>query len=274
MLVLLATFATGCGGGARTTNNSTAQSAPSAADAPLRHYTSLADLGSAIEAQQRADRTQKISMTGGVGPLTLTGQGAIRFDDPGPSVQFSQHVEQNGQPGSGQDFAMVVLQNQVYLKPPATLLVLPPGRPWVQVSPNSTDPTIVQLDQLAQNMRQNIDPALAFKKLGDAASLVEAVDDPLDGTPAVRYRIRMDLAKAAQQQSDPTVREQLTEGLQSGITTVDVLTWVDAQDRTLRALVQQPIPGAQGTFTVDVHYQGWGQPVDISPPPADQVVPS
>jgi hypothetical protein len=58
------------------------------------------------------------------------------------------------------------------------------------------------------------------------------------------------------------------------VSTVESSLWLDARNHPLRVLLAQPLPAGQGTYTVDARYREWGQPVQISAPPADQVAPS
>jgi hypothetical protein len=252
--------------------------APAAAsdpNAPLPRYATPGELGAAAGGQQKADRTAKITLTGGLTGQTagaITGDGALRFDDTGPSMQVTQRI----QLGAGQpplELGIVLLPDQAYVRPPGNTgaLVLPPGKTWLRIVPNSTDPVTQQLAQMVQTIRDNADPTRAFSQFGDAVTIVRAVEEPLDGVRAMRYDLRVDIAKAAEKQTDPKTQQALRNTVQQGLTTLDYGLWLDGSNHILRFLLDQPLPQTQGKLTMDARYRDFGQPVQIDPPPADQV---
>ncbi|WP_445188221.1 hypothetical protein ACTXG6_13975 [Pseudonocardia sp. Cha107L01] len=269
---LLATLLAGCGAG-------TPAGAPAAPPAPpLVKYTTLAQLGTATGTQMKADRTAKLTVTGGSsgGPAqaTTNGDGAISFDPTGSSMRLTEQVQPAGAP-TPLELGFVVLPDEAYVKPPPGVgFPIPPGKSWLRIQPNATDPVSQQFGQLVQALRANADPTLSFTRFGDAATIVSSAEDPLDGAPAVRYLIRVDVAKAAAQAQDPTVAQSLRQTVQNGVSAVESSLWLDARNHPLRVLLAQPLPAGQGTYTVEARYREWGQPVQISAPPADQVAPS
>lgn len=267
--VLVTMLVGGCSG---------APSGTPSAPPPLRHFTTLGELGQAAGAQMRLDKTAKITITGGASggqvQASTTGEGVLRYEQAGPSLQLNERVVPNGSP-SPTELGLIVLPDQAYVKPPANIgLSMPPGKSWLQVRQGATDPVSQQFGQLVRSVRDNADPTQSFSQFGDAASIAETADDTLDSVPTVRYKIHVDIAKAAERQPDPALKQALQDSAQKGMTSVDSMLWVDARNRPLRVLLQQPLPSGQGVFTVDARYRDWGQPVQITAPPADQVVPS
>jgi hypothetical protein len=266
--VSVATLA-GCSGGAA---EAPAPSAP-AADAPLPKYATLADLGAATAAQQKIDKTAKITLNGGLAGQSqsgLTGDGVLRFDDAGASMQITQRIQAGG--GTPQELELVVLPDDAWIRPPAGPAGLPPGKTWLRIKPTATDPVSAQFNQMIQAIRDNADPTKSFAQFGDAISIVETAEEPLDGLRTMRYKLRVDLAKAADRQPDAGLKKSLQDSVQSGLATLDYTLWIDAQNRLARVLVDQPLPRNGGTFSLDARYRDWGQPVQIDPPPADQVL--
>lgn len=88
------------------------------------------------------------------------------------------------------------------------------------------------------------------------AGIVSAGQNRLDTLPVNHYRLEFDAAKA------PELFPELAG--------VPAELWLDAAQRPARFAVEVPGPatGLKGTTT----YHGWGEPVDIQAPPADQVV--
>lgn len=250
-------------------------SPPALAPPPLVTYTSLAQLGTATGNQMKADRTAKITVTGGTsGGATVTnttGDGAIRFDPAGPSMQLTERIQAAGSPPA--ELGIIVLPDQAYVKPPADPSA-PGGKPWVRIQDGASDPVSEQFASVVQSVRANADPTQSFTQFGDAASIVGAAEDPLDGVRAIRYSIRVDVLKAATQENDPSLKQSLEQTAQKGMATVDSSLWLDAWNHPLRVYLRQQLPGAGGTYTVDARYRDWGQPVQIAPPPPDQVAPS
>jgi hypothetical protein len=265
-VAVLAALVAGCGGGPPL--------APSNPP-PLPRYTTLAQLGAATGAQMKADRTTKITVnagtSGGSVQASTIGNGAISFDPAGTSMAITERVQA---PGASKpvELTLVVLPDQAYVKPPPEAgYRLPAGKSWLRIRPNSPDQASQQFGQLVQSVRANADPTRSFTQFGDAASIVQSVEETLDGVRAVRYQIRVDVAKAASQERDPALKQELQQSASSGMSTVDSSLWLDDRNRPLRVLLQQVLPAGQGTYTVDARYRDWGQPVQITSPPADQV---
>lgn len=269
-VVLLCTFVafvgllTGCG--------EPAPAGPVPSAGPSR-FSSLADLSSATTAAQKAAKTAKFTILGGRTGTTQTGlkgEGALRYDDAGPSIQLTQRVQSNN--AAPVDVTIVVLPDVAFVRlPPGYGPALPASKPWVRVRSGSTGRLAQQFAPPIQAVRDTADPATSFAQFGDAVAIVESAEEPLDGVPSARYKIRADLAKAAQNQTDPARRQAFAQSVRAGLTSIDYTMWLDAQNRMMRVLVDQRLPGNQGTFTFDARYRDWGQPVQITVPPPTQV---
>ncbi|MDQ2707007.1 MAG: hypothetical protein M3Z25_04960 [Actinomycetota bacterium] len=280
LVLLLAALLTGCGGGtnAGPTAPSVGPAAPPPAaigvDAPLPRYTSLAELGAATAAAQKVDKTAKITLSGGLSgqaQSAINGDGALRYDEAGPAMQLTQRIQAGG--GAPLEVGLVVLPDSAFLRPPAGAgSALPPGKTWVHIKSDSADPMSLQFNQLIQAIRDNADPTKSFAQFGDAITIVDAAEEQLDGVRTMRYKLRMDLVRAADRQADPTLKQSLQQSVQSGLTTLEYTLWLDSANRLTRVMVDQQLPQNQGTYTLDAHYRDWGQPVQIEPPPPDQVV--
>jgi hypothetical protein len=91
------------------------------------------------------------------------------------------------------------------------------------------------------------------------------LDEPIDGTRAVRYELHADLAEAAAEQ--PALRPT-TAGSLTGL---GYTIWLDENNHPVRTLVDEPIPATPGPYSLDSHYTRWGEPVSIGPPNPIQV---
>jgi hypothetical protein len=248
-------------------------SGPTAGDAPAApaHHADVRELVAAVAERQRAERTARLSLRGELAArdatLRFTGQGVLQVADDGVSVKFSQVVTQPGAPP--QETGFVILPDAAYLRVPPNPDSVD-ARPWVRVDPTSTDPEAQRLAAQAATLAESADPATSLSRYAEATSLVDATDDVIDGDPAVRYTIAVDLVRAAATQTDPAVRDRLEQQVRGGLTRLTSTLWLDPLDRPVRSAVLQELPGI-GTLTILVSYRDWGQPVRIEPPPAGQV---
>lgn len=92
------------------------------------------------------------------------------------------------------------------------------------------------------------------------AGIVSAGQTRLDTLPVNHYWLEFDAAKAP----------ELFPELAGVPAKLPAELWLDAAQRPARFAVEVPGPatGLKGTTT----YHGWGEPLDIQAPPADQVV--
>jgi hypothetical protein len=233
------------------------------------------ELLDAVTARQRTDRTAILQVAGHVedgthGPgepaMTVGGTGALRIEDSGVSVDFTQTLTRSGE--APQSTGFVVLPGQVFLRLPSAQ----PGdpRPWTKVDAASGDAAERTLATLATNVVDSADPTADISRFADASLVADASDDPVEGTPAVRYTIVVDLNRAAELERDPTVRAQLQQQVAGGLTRISSRLWVDAENRPVRSEARQDMPGI-GTLAMTADYRSWGTPVLITPPPANQV---
>jgi len=135
---------------------------------------------------------------------------------------------------------------------------------------NTTGPNAEQLAAPAGTLSESADPTRTLSRDAGATSITGSADDVIDGDPAVRYTIVVDLAEAAAQQADPAVRAQLEQQVRGGLNRVTSTLWVDAVDHPVRSEVRQNLPGI-GTLAITGSYRDWGRPVQIEAPPATQV---
>jgi hypothetical protein len=252
-LGLGAMLLTGCG---------TASPAPGAGGAHLRDVRQLVD---AVAARQRADGTAKLTLRGeitGAAAQRFTGDGVLRVGGDGVAVRFTQVVTRKG--AAPEETGLVVLPGQAFLRHG------PDGKAWTKLDPGSADPDARRWTAMASSLSDSADPTATLARYADATSITDATDDVVDGDPAVRYTIVLDLARAAAAETDPAARQRLEEQVRGGLTRVTSTLWVDPQDRPIRTAVRQDLPGV-GTLDLLGTYRDWGRPVDIEPPPAADV---
>ncbi|HEX4356390.1 MAG TPA: hypothetical protein VH141_02635 [Pseudonocardia sp.] len=238
---------------------------------PLPMFSSAADLGTAIGAAQKTARTATVTLTGsieGQPKSDVDGVGVIRMDDEGPSMQVAEQLDRG--PGVPGDVDLVILPSTVYLKPPADI-ALPPRKTWLQVTPESRDTFVQGFNPLIDSLRDSLQPSEMITRFGDAVSIVDSAQEPIDGTPAVRYDLRIDLTKAAADRGNPASAQAAKTAVTAGQTTQDLKMWVDEKNNLVRTTSSQQTSGTPGVFTLDAHYGEWGKPIKIAPPPLEEV---
>lgn len=247
-----------------------AGSATAAAPSGIARHYEITELVKAVSDRQRADQTAKISLRGevtGASTIRFTGEGVLRVVSDAVSVKFTQVVTQKG--AAPQETGFVVLPDAVFMRPP----VRPgetPKEPWVKIDQNSADPEVRKLGAQAATLTESADPTRALTRYADATLISDTIDDVIDGDPAVRYTIVVDLARAATLEPDPSRKAQLEQQVRTGLTRVTSMLWLDGDGHPVRSAVNQELPGI-GTLAITGSYRDWGQEVVIDPPQAAQV---
>jgi hypothetical protein len=132
------------------------------------------------------------------------------------------------------------------------------GGKFLQIDPSdSSDPMAAQF----QGMSGQLDPTGALSGLRDAIRSVEKAGEPeeVGGALAQPYTVTVDTATALSSQP---------EALAEAASLPPELTytyWIDGDDLMRRMLAELPTGAMDATFT------GWGEPVEIVAPSADQI---
>lgn len=239
---------------------------------PMPRYANLTELGTAVSNQMKLDKTAKLTMNITVSGKPVTdGEVMLLVGPTGSAVRSDQRVYTGG---AASEISIIVLPDQAYVKAPVQL-PLPPGKSWARLRPDTSNAMLQPIVRAARETQQNVDPTQRLVQMSGAATIVESVEEPLDGVRTMRYRARIDLNQAAAQVTDPWLKENVQRLLalarSTGSSTMDYVLWLDEQNRLQRFLVEQPLPAGQGTVRTEARYHDWGMPVDIQPPPADQV---
>lgn len=225
----------------------------------LPRYYDPAQLVAALEQQKRTHRTARLTLRGeviGKSTRSVTGDGELRLGDDGAAVRLDQVLTEQG--AAPVETGFVVLPGAVYVR-------RGPAAPWTRVDRGTPDRDTRRLAAMAATLTDGADPTANLTRYGGAALIADAADDVVDGGPAVRYEIVVDLTRAAALQQDRLVRAQLQAQVEGGLTRISALLWVDAQHRPVRSAVRQYLPGF-GVFDLVSTYRDWGAPVAISAP--------
>jgi hypothetical protein len=139
----------------------------------------------------------------------------------------------------------------------------PAGKPWLLVTPDSTNPTARNLAASLEAVRRSasLDHFSAFASA--ARSVTLAGKESINGTPVDHYSIQVDVAKL------PEGTPGRAPLLATGITTLPIELYVDDQGRPVKATQDLTVQG-QHTSTV-ITFSKFNEPVSITAPPPDQV---
>jgi hypothetical protein len=214
-------------------------------------------------------------------PMTFTmrGQGVIDFSGAASSMTMEM-------PGMG-GFEMRQVENTIYMKVPEEFAAQMSGaKPWMEMDLDDVakQQGSVNLGQTQSGVAQ--DPTGQFEYLRGVSESVEKVGkEQVRGTQTTRYRVTIDLKKAAAQEG-PEAREAYDETIEMlGASKLPVGVWLDDQNRIRRFAMNLTIPMPENaaspnasledaktrTQTV-VEYYDFGVPVDVQAPPRDQTM--
>lgn len=153
-----------------------------------------------------------------------------------------------------------------------------PGKPWLRLSTGDLkDPRLGETSRVFQTAVGQI--AGAIKQAtgeSDMANIrpgkltADPADDTLNGTKVRRYEGTTELAKlsgAGQDEQDQQVQAVLSK---NGVKSFPWRLWVDQSGLPRKFSVSIPIAD-RGTFSAQTTYSNWGAPVEVKPPPSNQV---
>jgi hypothetical protein len=234
---------------------------------PLPKFSSAGELSAAVIERVKADKTAKMTLTGGVDgqpDQQFYGVGVLRQVGGGTSMQVAEEVQRPG--AAAAEVRLVVQSDALFLKPAADV-VLPPRKSWLQLGRYTTDPFYRRFLPMAAALRAYADPQAFFAQHGGAITITHSADDPIDGTRAVRYDLRADLADPGADQAGPAIEQAALQPTAAGsLTSINYTIWLDETNHPVRTLIDAPITGAPGQYTLDSHYTRWGDPVIIGAP--------
>jgi hypothetical protein len=193
------------------------------------------------------------SLDGSVlGAQQVTGTGGVDFGQQQGELQLQV---------LGTDIQVVTADNELYLQ--AALL----GDGWYRVDGDGSS-----AGMLANGL---LDPAQQFALLEDSATDVTKVgSEKINGQDTTHYRATIDVAAAAAKEG--ASQEQIQQLQDAGISTIPVEAWVGDDGRLVRMSLSYDGKGADGPLaggklSVTVDYSGYGDPVEVTVPPADEV---
>lgn len=223
---------------------------------------SVAQLGDLVSANTNKKETAHFSLqvTGTVG---ISSSGEVRFGSP-LAMDETTNVPQMG------DLEIRVLDNIAYLKLPASIAQMEGAtKPWVKLDPNGNNPLDKAMAGSLQTAQQDVDPSAMLNKIKSAGTITATSHEQVNGENTTHYTITVDPKKLTTNVAGlGTDANMLPNSM-----TVDY--WVNSDNLPVKfstaATVQSPTGGAPIQVNVTGNFTDWGQPVNITAPPADQV---
>lgn len=224
--------------------------------------------------------TMSQSLPGGQ-PLVISGSGA--FD--GPAKKLTMSMDLSGMaaafgggsltPG-GLKLEAVMDDLVMYMRMPLLDAMLPAGKRWVRMDLEKLgEQAGVDMQQL-MSLGAN-DPRRMLDYIRTAADLEEAGAETVRGVATTRYRGTIDVAKALE--ALPAEQRPLAEAAmgmlrEAGLDSVPVEVWVDGDGyvRRIRQTYSMELGGRQSAARTELELFGFGTPVDVTVPPAEETV--
>jgi hypothetical protein len=177
------------------------------------------------------------------GASQVTGEGGYRV---GPDLAADFNITAPDGPTR-----FIMLDKTIYLRRP--------NQPWLRFAASRPE-----VNQLATSMIGQADIGAQISKLHAAGTITGTADESLEGHPATRYTIDVDVAKLIDTEPDPVVKASLKSLRDKGTTRIPYTLWVDRDNLPIRITIDGPA-------SVTTTYTHWGDPVVVVAPPADQV---
>jgi hypothetical protein len=230
---------------------------------PAAQADPVSKLLATMNEQRLADVTNRFTLEGG-----LVGEGALRYRSDGVSVRMIGTF--GGAESGSLRLEFLVLPDGMYFTMPA--IPLPGGRTWVRIDPDSPprNPMLALMVQQFRAIQESIDTVRTLSSRMPFSELVGPQLVELDGAPCAKYTIRTDRTKLRETITDPDARQGFDNWTTIMGNTDEIHFWVDEDNRVR----QMEMTFGQGATASPVIMKagGWGEPVDIKPPPADQVI--
>lgn len=223
---------------------------------------SVAQLGDLVSANTNKKETAHFSLQVS-GTVGISSSGTVKFGSP-LAMDETTNVPQMG------NMEIRVLDNTAYLKLPASIAQMEGAtKPWVKLDPNGSDPLSKAMAGSLQTAQQDVDPSAMLNKIKSAGTITATSQDTVNGQPATHYTITVDPKKLTTNVAGlGTDANMLPSSM-----TMDY--WVNSDNLPVKFTTAASVPSPTGGAPIQVNVTGnftdWGQPVNITAPPADQV---
>ena len=198
----------------------------------------LGTLAATVSERTAGKKSAHVTFALASGPTVVTGEGGYRVS-PDLAADFSVSA-----PDGPTRF--IIVDKNIYLQRP--------DRAWQRFAADRPE-----VSQFANSMIAQADIGRQIDKLRTAGTITATAEEPVEGHPATRYTIEVDVAKLIATEPDAVLRAGLESLRSKGTTTIPYTLWVDRDGLPVRINIGGP---ASATTT----YTNWGDPVSVTAP--------
>lgn len=229
----------------------------------------IADLNSAV-AEKTEDSSAHMTLTGTMAGEEVSGEGDMRFS----TENFAMSMNLTTSDG---DMTMLLVDKVIYIKMPAGQEIQP-GKPWLKIDSEGTDPISKLMKTLFDQMAKNADPRAALEQFSQAGEITATEENvEVNGENTTHYTITVDVEKLVETQTDEALKQAMQEVIENGtMKDFPVELWVNEDGLPARFKLamptQNPTTGATENADMTVDYTDWGKEVVVEAPPADETL--
>jgi hypothetical protein len=188
-----------------------------------------------------------------------------------PSMAFNMTVDKMTMGGQSLPLGamqLLYLDKVIYLKS-AQLSQATGGKTWLKIDlTDQARQAGFDLDTLL-NQSQQANPAEQTKMLTASKDVREVGEETINGVKTTHYTGSMTVEEALAKLDAKTRAELGKAYREMGGTKINFDLWAD--DQQLPRKLTTKVPTAEGTMTMTMVYLDYGKPVNVNPPPAEQV---
>lgn len=161
---------------------------------------------------------------------------------------------------------MLFVDGTGYLGGEQLLQKLKVDKPWLELSPDSSNPQVAALGKQLDAMLEGVGPEQIEKMQAAAVSATEIGPETIDGVDTTHYEVVIDVKKSLEALGSAAPSIPASADLPE---TIPTDLWLDDQGRMIKTEVEQQVSG-QRVVTIS-QVTAYDQPVDISAPDPSQV---
>ncbi|MGK3209307.1 hypothetical protein [Amycolatopsis sp. MEPSY49] len=237
-------------------------------------FTDAIQLASASKQGTEKSKSAKFTMEGAAAGQTISATGAMAMD--GANTKFSMTST-----AAGETTEMRMVDKVMYIKLPADQQKqMGTDKTWAKISADGDDPISQALGSSLSQSAEQSDPSKMLDQISKTGRIISSDQTELNGEKVNHYKVELDVAKAVDQftGSLPAAsRDKLTEMLKGKDVKIPAELWLNKDNLPVQVTMDQgPMMQALGAPAGDakftMKYSDWGTTVDVTAPPADQVV--
>ncbi|MEV5719842.1 hypothetical protein AB0L41_38645 [Amycolatopsis mediterranei] len=237
-------------------------------------FTDAIQLASASKQNTVKSKSAKFTMEGSAAGQTLSATGAMAMDE--TDTRFSMTST-----AAGQTTEMRLVDKVMYIKLPAgEQKQLGTDKAWAKISADGTDPLSQAMGGALSQSAEQSDPSKMLDQISKAGRIISSDQTELNGEKVNHYKVELDVAKAVDQftgRLPAATRDKVTDLLKGKDVKLPAELWLNKDNLPVQVTMDQgPMMQAMGAPAGDakftMKYSDWGTQVDVTAPPADQVV--